>query len=220
MKREAQLAMAAAGGYFLGRSRKARWALLLGGVAASRALGGPGELVQQGTKALKSSPDLSKLGGDVSGRLLAAGRSAAVRAASGQIESLTDRLNERAESLRQPDEPSEDESRDEADSPDEPEQPEEPEEPAAVGSQDKASSGRRGGGARTATREKSGSGARRDETRQSTPRKPRQTTSQRQGSSGGSKSGSSGSSGRSRSSSGTRSSSRSGSRARRNESDG
>lgn len=100
MKCGAQMAVAAAGGYLLGRSRKAKWALVLGGMAAGRVFGGsPSELLEQGTKSLRS-PELNKLSGDIGGPLAQAGRAAVVKAASSQMESLTDRLNDRAESLR------------------------------------------------------------------------------------------------------------------------
>ncbi|MFF4228943.1 hypothetical protein [Streptomyces sp. NPDC001820] len=92
-----QVALALAGGYLLGRSHKMRWALTLGGMAAgSRFLPGSDAL---GTKLLKS-PELSKLTDTVRDELLSAGKTAAVAAAGNRINSLSDRMQRRASSLR------------------------------------------------------------------------------------------------------------------------
>jgi hypothetical protein len=87
------------GGYFLGRTKKMKLAMMLGGMAAGRRAGGPGELLKTGTKLLNSSPELSRLTDEVRGRLLEAGKSAALAVAARQVESLTDRVGKRVESL-------------------------------------------------------------------------------------------------------------------------
>jgi hypothetical protein len=74
-------------------------ALMLGGMAAGRSVGGPGELLGAGTKILGSSPELAKLTDIVRSRLLEAGKGAVVAVATRQIESLTDRVGKRVESL-------------------------------------------------------------------------------------------------------------------------
>lgn len=96
MKSGVPIMLGIAGGYLLGRSRKMKWALVIGGLVAGKRAGGmAGEL-------LGSSPELSKLTNDVRGRLLEAGRSAAMAAASNRLDSFSDRLHERAESLVTP----------------------------------------------------------------------------------------------------------------------
>jgi hypothetical protein len=91
--------MGVAGGYLLGRTKKMKLALMLGGMAAGRRAGGPGELLAQGSKLLERSPELAALTDQVRGRLLDAGKGAAMAAAARQVESLTDRVGKRVESL-------------------------------------------------------------------------------------------------------------------------
>jgi hypothetical protein len=94
-----RVALGVAGGYFLGRTKKMKLAMMLGGMAAGRQAGGPGELLKAGTKLLSSSPELSRLTDEVRGRLLEAGKGAALAVAARQVESLTDRVGKRVESL-------------------------------------------------------------------------------------------------------------------------
>lgn len=97
------MAVAVGVGYLLGRTRKMRLALTLAGIGAGgRLRGGPAGLVQQGSKLLGSSPELKTLGETVRGRLVDAGKTAAVTAASSQIDALSDRLQERTRSLTRP----------------------------------------------------------------------------------------------------------------------
>ena len=65
-----------AGGYFLGRTKKMKLALMLGGMAAGRQAGGPGQILAQGSKLLSASPELSALTEQVRGRLIEAGKGA------------------------------------------------------------------------------------------------------------------------------------------------
>jgi hypothetical protein len=74
-------------------------AMMLGGMAAGRKAGGPGELLRTGSKLLNSSPELARLTEEVRGRLLEAGKGAALAVAARQVESLTDRVGKRVESL-------------------------------------------------------------------------------------------------------------------------
>lgn len=92
MKCGARIALGIAGGYFLGRTKKMKLALMLGGMAAGRRAGGPGQLLQEGTKLLGQSPELGRLTDEIRGRLLEAGKGAAVAVATRQVEALTDRL--------------------------------------------------------------------------------------------------------------------------------
>ncbi len=103
MKTGVRIVIAVGVGYLLGRTRKLRLALTLAGIGASRRLGGgPGGLAEQGTKLLGSSPELKTLGETVRGRLVEAGKAAAMTAASSQIDALSDRLQERTRSLTRP----------------------------------------------------------------------------------------------------------------------
>lgn len=103
MKDGVRLALAVGIGYLLGRTRKLRLALALAGVGAGRRLGGgPGGLVKQGTKLLGSSPEVKALTETVRGRLIDAGKAAAVTAANSQIDALSDRLQERTRSMARP----------------------------------------------------------------------------------------------------------------------
>ncbi|GAA1175622.1 hypothetical protein [Pseudonocardia alaniniphila] len=99
MKCGARVAIGVVAGYFLGRTKKMKLAMMLGGMAAGRRAGGPGELLRTGTKLLNSSPELARLTDEVRGRLLEAGKGAALAVAARQVESLTDRVGKRVESL-------------------------------------------------------------------------------------------------------------------------
>ena len=107
MKCAARVALGVAGGYFLGRTKKMKLALMLAGTAAGRQAGGPaallgqggsGALLGQGKNLLDASPELSRLADEVTGRLLEAGKGAALAVAARQVESLTDRVAGRVES--------------------------------------------------------------------------------------------------------------------------
>ena len=99
MKCGARVALGVAGGYFLGRTKKMKLALMLAGMAAGRQAGGPGELLKGGTKLLAGRPELARLTDEVRDRLLEAGKAAAVAVATRQVEALTDRVGKRVEAL-------------------------------------------------------------------------------------------------------------------------
>lgn len=103
MKTGVRIAVAVGVGYLLGRTRKLRLALTLAGIGASGRLGGrPAGLVKQGTKLVGSSPELKALSETVRGRLVEAGKTAAMTAASSRIDALSDRLQERTRTLSRP----------------------------------------------------------------------------------------------------------------------
>ena len=103
MKVGAQVAIGVAVGYLLGRTRKGRLALTLAAAGATGKLAGnPRQLIKHGASLLGSSPELKSLTDDVRGRLVDAGKAAAVSATSGRINALTSRLEERTEALRRP----------------------------------------------------------------------------------------------------------------------
>ena len=88
-----QVALAFTGGYLFGRGHRVGLALTLAGMAAGRRLASghlPG-----GVQDLASSEI-----GRLRGQLVSAGRSAALSAASHRMDALSDRLEERASSLR------------------------------------------------------------------------------------------------------------------------
>jgi hypothetical protein len=88
----ARVALGIAGGYLLGRTKKMKLALMVGGLAAGRKAGGPGQLLAQGTKLIGQSPELTRLTDEVRGRLLDAGKAAALAVATRQVETLTERV--------------------------------------------------------------------------------------------------------------------------------
>jgi len=95
MSNKAPVALAIGVGYLLGRTHKMRWAIILGTAAATGRLNGlSGQLVQQATKTIGASPELSKLGTSAQ-RLLDAGRSAAMSALSSRVESASGVLQDR-----------------------------------------------------------------------------------------------------------------------------
>jgi hypothetical protein len=101
MNNGARLGLAVAAGYLLGRSHKMKWALGLAALAGrGRLPGGTGGLVQQGAKLLTSSPEFTKLTDEMKGRLVDAGKAAAVAAVSSKIDSLSEGLRERSEAMR------------------------------------------------------------------------------------------------------------------------
>ncbi|GAB3878547.1 hypothetical protein [Microbispora bryophytorum] len=106
MKDGLKVALAVIAGYYLGRHHKLRLALMLAlAILAARLKGegAAGALLEQVPKILGgAAPDLGKITERVRGDLLDVGKAAAMRATSRQIDSLSDKLHERAEALRQP----------------------------------------------------------------------------------------------------------------------
>jgi hypothetical protein len=95
--KNARVALAFAGGYLFGRGHRVRSALALAGVAAGKRLASG--RAPAGAEQLKST-ELGRLAREVRGQLMSAGRTAAMSAASNRIDSLSDRLEKRASSLR------------------------------------------------------------------------------------------------------------------------
>lgn len=103
MKAGPRIATAVAIGYALGRTRKMKLAIAIGSMLAGRRLAThPGELLERGLHQLASSPQVSKLTGEVRTQLLEALKAAALAAASNKIDSLGDTLTQRADALRTP----------------------------------------------------------------------------------------------------------------------
>ena len=110
MKGGAQAALALAVGYALGRRRKMRLATTLAlGAATGGVAGLGGAALRRGAKYLGSTdiasavgPQIGEIVSTIRGDLLDAGKAAAAAAVSSQIESLSENLHERAETLRNP----------------------------------------------------------------------------------------------------------------------
>nr|WP_191910461.1 hypothetical protein [Microbispora cellulosiformans] len=106
MKDGLKVALAVIAGYYLGRHHKLRFALVLALAilaARLRGEGAAGALLEQVPKILGgAAPDFSKITDRVRGDLVDIGKAAARRATSRQIDTLSDKLHERAEALRQP----------------------------------------------------------------------------------------------------------------------
>jgi len=110
MKCGAQTALAIGVGYILGRRRKMRLATMLAVGAATGAAAklGPTAL-KQGTKYLGKTdiagalgPQVTEIVNTVRGELLDAAKGAATAAVTSRIDSLSDNLHDRAETLRNP----------------------------------------------------------------------------------------------------------------------
>jgi hypothetical protein len=100
MKDGVRIGVAVGLGYLLGRTRKGRLALMLVGASATGRLGkGPTTLVKQGVDLLGSSPEVKTLADTVRGRLVDAGKAAAVSAVSNRVDTLTGKIEERTGTL-------------------------------------------------------------------------------------------------------------------------
>ncbi len=101
------LALAIAVGYVLGRHHKLRLATALVVAGVTRELRkGDGGLLKQGVKTLGTSPQLEEITDRLRTELMDVGKAAAIAATSRQIDSLSSKLHDRAESLRVPTPPS------------------------------------------------------------------------------------------------------------------
>lgn len=90
-----KVAAAVGAGYFLGRTRKMRLALMLAGAGLTGKFpSGPTELAAQGLKSLGASADVTQLTEQLRGELLGAARAAALAAATNRVNALNDRLQD------------------------------------------------------------------------------------------------------------------------------
>ena len=98
-----KLALAVIGGYLLGRTKKMKLAIMFGAALAGKKIStDPAQLLGQASKLIQASPELQKLDSAVRGRLLEAGKDAALAVASSRMEALTDNLVNRVENLGKP----------------------------------------------------------------------------------------------------------------------
>lgn len=135
MQTPARVATAVATGYLLGRTKKLKLAISVGGLLAGQRIAThPGQLLAQGSKLVENNPELKKIKGDVTGRLMDAAKSAAIATATQRIESLNQSLAAAAPELGSGDEePEGDEGEEGEELEEEPEADEPEEEPEDEG---------------------------------------------------------------------------------------
>ncbi|WP_154073963.1 histone protein [Streptomyces sp. TM32] len=127
---KALLVAALAGGYLLGRTKKARFALTVASYVAGRQLGlEPRQLVTEGIRKLGEIPQVAELGEQLRGEVLDAGRKALAAAANHQLENFADTLHDRTLKLESGELEPEEEEEEEGEEEPEGEYEEEEEEP-------------------------------------------------------------------------------------------
>ena len=109
MKSGSRAALALGAGYVLGRRRKLRLTMIVGVAAVAGAGGIGGQLARRGIKLARSAdllgkvpPELTEIGGVLRHDLVSAGKDAAKTAMNSRIDSLSDRLRDRADAWRNP----------------------------------------------------------------------------------------------------------------------
>lgn len=102
---------AVAGGYLLGRTKKAKLALALASLFAGRRLGlDPQELIGKGLRKVGEIPQFEELGDQVRDQLMTAARTAVTSTVNRRLDSFSDSLHERTRTLTgeaEPEEPEE-----------------------------------------------------------------------------------------------------------------
>ncbi|BET45663.1 hypothetical protein RGQ21_06450 [Kitasatospora aureofaciens] len=94
------MAAAVAGGYLLGRTKKAKLAFAVGSYLVGRRVGlSPGQVLGQGLGSLQRAPQFQELSEQVRGELLTAGRAAVTAAANRRLTGLADTLRDRTDAL-------------------------------------------------------------------------------------------------------------------------
>ncbi|MGC9495949.1 hypothetical protein [Streptomyces sp. WG7] len=97
---KAAMAAAVAGGYLLGRTKKAGLAFVVGSYLVGRRIGlTPGRVLSQGLAGLQRTPQLQELTDQVRDELLTAGRAAVTAAANRTLTGLADTLRDRTDAL-------------------------------------------------------------------------------------------------------------------------
>ncbi|RSS87969.1 hypothetical protein EF919_32475 [Streptomyces sp. WAC02707] len=97
---KAALAAAVAGGYLMGRTKKAKLAFAVGSYLMGRRIGlSPGQVLSQGLSGIQRNPQLQELTDQVRGELLTASRTAVTAAANRTLTGLADNLRDRTDAL-------------------------------------------------------------------------------------------------------------------------
>src|SRR4029079_12433869 len=100
MNTTAKVAAAVASGYLLGRTKKLRLAITVGGLLAGKRIAtDPRGIVHQLNGMIEQNPELSRLSGQVRGKLVQAGRDAAIAAASQRLNRVSDSIRGRTDKL-------------------------------------------------------------------------------------------------------------------------
>jgi hypothetical protein len=100
MSAGAKIAAAVASGYLLGRTKKLKLAITVGGMLAGKKIAtDPRSLMKQGAELIESNPELSKLQDQIRSQLFDAARKAAVASAGQRMNMLSDSIRERSERL-------------------------------------------------------------------------------------------------------------------------
>ncbi len=98
-----RIAAAVIGGYLLGRTKKMKLAIMVGGALMGKKIPtDPTQLLKLAGTMVEKSPELQRLDTAVRGRLMEAGKDAALAVASSRMEALTDNLVNRVETLGKP----------------------------------------------------------------------------------------------------------------------
>lgn len=98
-----RIAAAVIGGYLLGRTKKMKLAIMVGGALMGKKVPtDPTQLLKLAGSMVEKSPELQRLDTAVRGRLMEAGKDAALAVASSRMEALTDNLVNRVENLGKP----------------------------------------------------------------------------------------------------------------------
>jgi hypothetical protein len=98
-----RIAAAVVGGYLLGRTKKMKLAIMVGGALMGKKVPtDPAQLLKLAGSVVDRSPELQRLDAAVRGRLMEAGKDAAVSVASSRMEAFTDSLVNRVENLGRP----------------------------------------------------------------------------------------------------------------------
>lgn len=137
MSNAARVGTAVAAGYLLGRTKRLKLALTVGGLLVGRRIPTtPRGLLQEGQQLIDSNPELAKIEEEIRGKLLEAAKGAALATVRSTMDSFSDSLHDRTQSLRGLAEPEEGEESEEPEDVAEEgeegeEEPEEPEDEAA-----------------------------------------------------------------------------------------
>jgi hypothetical protein len=100
MNTTAKVAAAVASGYLLGRTKKLKLAITVGGLLAGKRIAtDPRAIVQQLADVVEQNPELSRLSDQVRGKLVTAGREAAVAAASNRLNRVSDSIRDRTDRM-------------------------------------------------------------------------------------------------------------------------
>ena len=98
-----RIAAAVIGGYLLGRTKKMKFAIMVGGALMGKKIPtDPTQLLKLAGSMVDKSPELQRLDTAVRGRLMDAGKDAALSVASTRMEAFTDSLVNRVENLGKP----------------------------------------------------------------------------------------------------------------------